>query len=285
MLEGIVAGLVAGSAYAIIAVCIVVLNRLVGVVNISQAAIGALGAYSTYALVGVGMHLWVAVAAGLTLSAVVAAGSGWAMAHWFESASDLVRAVVTVTLLILFLTAGFRLFGNHPRTMPSLVPDTAFTIAGVAISLTTVVALIAVTVIAGAVTLMLRTTHLGLRLRAMAERPRTVQELGINAHRLALTVWAAMGSVSALALLLVAPVRNPTFGAMSLLIVPALAAALIGALSNVWFAALAGLALGALEGVGARIDVIADYRDAIPFVVIILALVWLRRREEWDEIR
>ena len=285
MLDGMISGIVAGSAYAIIAVSVVVLHQLVGIVNLSQAAIGALGAYSAYALTGHGVPLALAVAAGIIVSGGVAAASGWAMSRWFDTSSDLTRTVVTVTLLILFLTLGFRLFGNHPRTMPSLVPDWVIPLGGVNVPFATIVAIAAVILFAGAVTALLRFTNIGLRLRAISEQPRAAQGVGINAPLLTLAVWTVTGMGAAVALLLIAPSRNPTFGSMALLIVPALAAGLLGALTNVWLAAAGGILLGALEGVGARIEAVADYRDAIPFLIIIVALIWLRRKEAWDAPR
>ena len=51
-----------------------------------------------------------------------------------------------------------------------------------------------------------------------------------------------------------------------------------------WFV-VGGLAIGAIEGAAARIDGLASYRGALPFVLIIVALIWLRRRRVWDEAR
>lgn len=285
MIESTVSGLVTGSTYAILAVCVVVLYRLVGVLNFSQAALGALGAYACYSLLGAGLPWPLAVSAGLAFSGLIAGCAGWVLARWFGEPSVTVRAVVAVVWLIVLLTLGFRLFGDSPRVMPSLVPEASFDLGGVRVSLTTVIALSATIVIAAGLSLLLRYSALGVRLQAVSERPVTVQLLGVNSRRLSVGVWAVTGVLSALALLLVAPTRNPTFETMAFFIVPALAAGLLGAFSNVWVAALGGLAIGAIEGAGARVAAVADYRGAIPFVIIVLALVWLRRREAWDAAR
>lgn len=285
MLDSLIAGLVSGASYAILAVCVVVLYRLVGVLNFGLAALGALGAYATYALVGAGVALWVAVCVGLTLAAVVSGAVGWVLARWFHNPTATVRSVVTVVLLIVLLSLGYRLFGDAPRAMPSLVPVGSFSIAGVRVSTATIAALAATFLIAGALTLVLRRTQIGLRLQAMSERPIAVQLLGLNTRTLALVVWASTGALATFALLLIAPTRNPTFDSMALLIVPALAAGLLGAFSNVWVAVWGGLAIGALEGASARVEVLADYRGAVPFVIILVSLIWLRRREVWDAAR
>ena len=91
--------------------------------------------------------------------------------------------------------------------------------------------------------------------------------------------------ISTLALLLVAPARNQTFESMSFLVIPALAAALLGGFSNIWVAAGGGLAIGAIEGAAARIDGLANYRGALPFLLIAIALIWMRRRKVWDDAR
>jgi branched-chain amino acid transport system permease protein len=285
MLDGVVAGLISGSAYAIVAVCVVVLYRLVGVLNFSQAALGAFGAYGCYSLVEAGLPLWLAILAGIAFSAGLSALAGWALARWFGSPTALVKSVISAVLFLLLLCVGFRLFGDSPRAMPSLVPELSLNVTGVRVSLATIIATIAAVAIAAVLTLLLRYTQVGLHLRAMSERPVTAQLLGINTQGLAIIVWTSTGVLSALAMLLIAPTRNPTFESMSFLIVPALAAALVGAFSRVWIATLAALLIGVVEGAASRIDGLSDYRGVLPAVIILLALIWLRRREVWDAVR
>ena len=285
MLDGVVAGLVSGSAYAIVAVCVVVLYRLVGVLNFSQAALGAFGAYACYSLVETGLLLWLAVLAGLAFSAGLAGLAGWALSRWFGSPTVLVKSVISAVLFLLVLSVGYRLFGDSPRAMPSFVPELSLNVAGVRVSVATLIATIAALVIAAGLTLLLRHTHVGLQLRAMSERPVTAQLLGINTGRLAVIVWASTGVLSALAMLLIAPTRNPTFESMSFLIVPAVAAALVGSFSHVWIATVAALLIGVVEGAASRIDWLSDYRGVLPAVIILFALIWLRRREVWDAVR
>ena len=278
-------GLVSGSAYAIVAVCVVVLYRLVGVLNFSQAALGAFGAYACYSILEAGTPLVLAVLAGLVASAGVAGFVGWVLSRWFANPTVIVRSVISAVLFLLILSAGFRLFGDSPRAMPSLVSDATVDVAGVRVSVATIVALLLALAIALGLTLLLRFTQIGLRLQAMSERPVTVQLLGINARRLTVIVWASTGVLSTLAMLLIAPTRNPTFESMSFLIVPALAAALVGSFSNVWVTTLAAVLIGAIEGGASRVEGLSDYRGVLPTVIIIVTLAFLRRREVWDAVR
>lgn len=285
MLESLISGLVAGSAYALMAVCVVMLYRLVGLLNFSQAAIGAFGAFTTYGLVGFDVPLALAVVGGLAAAAVLAGILGWVTAKWFSNATVTARSAMTVALLLLLLTVGFRLFGNAPRVIPSIVPNLTFDVAGVRVPLTTLVALALTVVIAVSLSTVLRRTDVGVRLLAMSERPTTVQLLGVNSRLLAVLVWTITGVIAALSVLLVAPTQNPTFDTVSLLIVPGLAAALVGGFANIWVAVISGLVIGTIEGVGARFGALADVRGAVPFLVIIVALIWMRRKAVWDAVR
>ena len=46
-----------------------------------------------------------------------------------------------------------------------------------------------------------------------------------------------------------------------------------------------GILLGVLEGLASSIDSIAQYRSAIPFLVILAVLLWSQREARWDEAR
>lgn len=285
MLEGLITGLVSGAAYAILGVSAVVLFRLIGVLDFSQAAVGAFGAYISYLLFAAGWPIGTAALMGIACSGVLACLLGMGMAAWFSESGVLTRSAVTIALLILLLAAGFRSFGNDPRAIPEIVPGLSLDLGGVRISLSTVISLAVALAVAAAVTLVLRKTRVGLQLRAVAERPTTAELLGINARSLSIIVWLTVGCLSCLAVLLVAPTQSPTFGTLSFLIVPALAAGLVGGFSSVWLAIAGGLGIGALEGIGSRLPDIAEYRGAIPFLVIVVLLVWVRRKEVWDEAR
>lgn len=285
MIEAAVAGLVTGAAYAVIGLCVVVLFSLTGVLNFSQAAIGSIGVFATYVFADSGLQVGAAAILGVVISMLLGLVSGAVLGRWFGDASVAIRSAVTIALLLLILAIGFRVFGDDPRIAREIVPAVGFDIGGVVVSATALVSVGFSMIVGLGATLLLSGTHLGLRLRAIAERPITAELLGMNAKRLTTIVWTAVAGISAVACLLVAPTQNATFGTMSFLIVPALAAGLIGGFRRIWVTIAAGLAMGAVEGVGARIDAVSSMRGAIPFVVIIVALLWVRRRDVWDAAR
>jgi branched-chain amino acid transport system permease protein len=285
VLQSAVAGSVAGGAYAALAVCLVVLYRVVGVLNFAQAAIGAFGAFVMFSAHDHGFAYAPALLVGMLAGAALAGVVGVLMTTWFAEASPEVRSTVSIALLVAVLAAAFRIFGDSPRTVPELLPGVTVTIAGVVVTMSGIAAIVGAVAVALVVTLLLRRTRTGLLLRALSERPTTAELLGVAVRPLAVGVWAAAGAVSAAAVVVIAPSRGGDFLTLSLLILPALAAALIGVTWGLGAAAAAGIALGLLEALASSSDTIAPYKEALPFVVIAVVLLWSERHEVWDAAR
>ncbi len=285
MLQASVAGLLAGGAYAMVGVCVVLLYRMTGVLNVAQAAIGAFGTMVMLELFGRGSGFGVALLAGVLAAATLAALLGWTIARFYADSSAQVRTVVTVAVLVGLLAVGFRLFGNDPRTVPSLVPGVGFRLAGVVVPANALIVLVLAVAIAAGASLLLNRSRLGVRLRAISGRPVTAEMLGVPVTALVVGVWAVVGAVTAVAVTAVAPTRPSNYLSLSLLVMPAMAAALLGGLRNLGGAALGGVLIGVIEGAGTSVSEVSGYRQVLPFLVVVAALLWLQRREVWDATR
>ena len=286
MLTSIIAGLAAGGAYALLAVCLVFTYRLVAVVNFTGAAIGACGTFAMVMLSEQGAALPVAVMFGLAFGTLTAIILGAVMIRWFASSAPQTKAAVTVALLVGMIALGLRLTGGqHPRPFPDLVPGAAFSIAGVVITRAALVSIAMALAFTIGATQFLNHTRTGLKLRALSERPLTAELTGIPAKKLSIGVWAIAGLATTLALMIIAPQRAPNFMTFSMLVVPAFAAALIGSFRSFWLTFLGGIALGLLEGFAAGLESLAQFRSSVPFLIILAVLLWSQRKARWDEAR
>ncbi len=286
MFTSIVAGLAAGGAYALLGVCLVFTYRLVSIVNFTGAAIGATGTFVMVMLFEAGFALPMSVAVGLFAGTVTAALLGAVMVKWFADAPAQTKAAVTVALLVGMIAVGLRLTGGqHPRPFPDLIPGAAFSFAGVVITRAALVTIALALLFTIGGTQFLNHTRTGLKLRAMSERPMTAELTGIPARRLSIGVWAAAGLATTLALMIIAPQRAPNFLTFSMLVVPAFAAALIGSFRSFWLTLAGGIGLGLLEGLAASLTWLQQFRSAVPFLAILLVLLWSQRKARWDEAR
>ena len=286
MLEGALSGLAAGGLYAVLGVCLTLMSRLVRVVNFAQTATGMFGGFCAVWLVTRGgLPVWLGSVIGVLIGGALAAAIGWIAATWLSEASTTNRSAMTVGPLLLLVSLSFILFGNKPQPFAPLVPGPALVVGGVAISWVAVVMVVMAVAVAGAVHWLLTHTSVGARLRALSERPTTAELLGIRSRPLSIAVWFVTGVVSSFAIILVAPSQANDATSLAMLIVPAAAAALLGGFRRLSLAVVGGLVLGMLSGLVAQIDGVAFIRNFLPFLLIVILLLWTQRKEVWDAAR
>jgi branched-chain amino acid transport system permease protein len=285
VVQSAVAGLVAGGAYAMIAVVVVLMFRMVRVLNFAQAAIGAFGTFTMSELYGHGMSYVPATILGMACAAAISTVLGAAMSLWFADARIETRSTVAIAMLSGLLMLGFRVFGDHPRSIPELFGTHGVKIAGVVVTTSSITLVAATIVVAIGVAVFLRMTRTGLRLRAVSERPQTAELLGVPARWLSMAVWAVGGALAALGTQVVAPTRANDFLSLSLLVIPAFAAAAIGLFNSFTAAIVGGILLGVIEGLSTHFSAIASYQEVIPLIVLGVVLLWFQRKEVWDVAR
>ncbi len=285
MLNTAIASLTSGGAYALLGVGLVLTYRMTGVLNFAHAVVGAFGTYTAIVAFEVGVPYGLAMVAGIVVAASVSAGIGLVMARWFAEATTIVRSTVTIAVFLGVLVVGFRLFGDTPRVVPAILPGVRVEVATVTLTASTLVAVGGVAVLAAAVAWFLAKTRTGIILRAVSERPTTARLLGAPLQTLVVAVWAVSGAVAGAAVAIIAPTRTNDYASLAILILPALAAALLGGFRRVGVTILAGFGIALVELLGARVPAVAQYRTVVPFVVILGALLWMQRKEVWDEAR
>lgn len=286
MLQGALAGLAAGGVYAVLGVCLTLMARLVRVVNFAQAATGMFGAFCAIWLVtSVGMPIWLGSLIGVVIGGVLSALIGLIAATWLSESDTTTRSAMTVGPLLILISLSFILFGNKPQPFAPIIAGAAFEVAGVVISWLTIATVSLSIVIAMAVRMLLVRTSIGTQLRALSERPTTAELIGIPSKILSISVWFATGVISAVVIIVVAPSQSNDAISLSMLIVPAAAAALLGGFRRLDLAVVGGLLLGTLSGLVAQIDQVSLIRNFLPFLFIVVLLLWTQRKEVWDAAR
>lgn len=285
MIQQALAGLVAGGAYAGIAVGIVLMYRMLGVLNFALSGIGALAAtVSLYAFRDLGLGVWPSVLLSIAAGAGLGGLLGLVMARFFLESTITTRSTVTIAMLVMTLAIGTRILDGRAYNFPDAFSGRSVVLFGTGVPLGSLFEVAGAILLALGVGAFLQRTRTGASLRAMSERPITAQLLGIPVKRLTVLVWAFSGAVATLAVLFVLPTSTTSFPPLAYMTVYALGAALLGLLQSLTVAALGGVAIGMLQSVVLTTPA-GQYAQAVPFVIIILVMVWWKKGDVWSEKR
>jgi branched-chain amino acid transport system permease protein len=285
----IVIGLAFGGVYALSGVGLVVLYRATGVLNLAFGAIGAAGALIAYYIVQhTGWPDWLAFTICVLTGGVVNLLYGMVFGPAFARRDPLVKMMGTLGLaLILLGLMAWRapIGGAFARFLPLPSSTHHYAIWGTSVSLTQIIAIGLAFVLTAGITVFLRVTKLGTAMRALANDREITATLGVPVRRVEAAAWFGSGIVCGIAgLLLPDLLTSLDYSALTFLVISSLAAALIGRLRSLWMTFFGGLAVGVVQAVltpytGATpISSTGSYRAAAPFVLAIIALLYMSRR-------
>jgi branched-chain amino acid transport system permease protein len=278
-----VIGLAFGGVYALSGVGLVVLYRATGVLNIAFGAIGAAGALIAYYIINhTGWPDWLAYTICVLFGGVVNLAYGMVFGPAFARRDPLVKMMGTLGLaLILLGLMSWRapVGGAFARFLPLPSSTHHYSIWGTTVSLTQIIAIgLAFAITAGA-TVFLRVTKLGTAMRALANDREITATLGVSVRRVEAAAWFGSGlACGAAGLMLPDLLTSLDYSALTFLVISSLAAALIGRLRSLWWTLFGGLAVGVFQAVLTPYVSVSRYRSAAPFVLAIVALLYLSRR-------
>ena len=285
----IVIGLALGGVYALSGVGLVVLYRATGVLNLAFGAIGAAGALIAYYIVQhTGWPDWLAYTICVLTGGVVNLLYGMVFGPAFARRDPLVKMMGTLGLaLILLGLMSWRapIGGAFARLLPLPSSTHLYQIWSVGVSLTQIIALGLAFAITAGVTVFLQATKLGTAMRALANDREITATLGVPVRRVEAVAWFGSGIFCGMAgLLLPDLLTSLDYSALTFLVISAIAAALIGQLKSLWWTLFGGIAVGVLQAGltpyngNTPIASVSSYRAAAPFVLAIIALLYMSRR-------
>ncbi len=282
----IILGLVFGSVYAMLSLGLVLTYRTTGVFNLAFGPLAFLVAavyYDTHTT-----HHWPMYIALVFSVFIVAPLVGLifdrALFRFLRGASDTAKLVSVLGLFVAIPQIVLLWFGYSPKyNGTGIVPhgDNTFSpIHNVFISRDDIALIVCALGIFIGLTVMLKYTPLGLRMRAVVESARLTELAGVNADRVSMTSWMLASTLAGLAGVLLTPTfaGQITYPYYEELVVAAIAATVIGGLSSIPLAYIGGLGLGVLQQLLSRYlptnNLFATtVKPALPFVVGFLVLV------------
>jgi branched-subunit amino acid ABC-type transport system permease component len=250
-------GLSLGGIFSLAALGIVLIYRTTGVLNFAH---GAMGMFSTfvawqffYGWPHPGWPAWlqtvVAIAAALVFAALLGLFLELAIFRWVRTRPQVVRAVITIGVLLALQSAASLIWKNNQYHLPIYVVPQSWskTVADVPIGANSVVIIAVSLGLAFGLAALLRYTSLGRAIRAVSDSPVSASLWGVPVGRIGVVSWVLGSVIAAVAGILITPFINFDTTSLTLLIIDALAAALIGGMVSLPLTVLGGFILGLLE--------------------------------------
>jgi branched-chain amino acid transport system permease protein len=202
-------------------------------------------------------------------------------------APALAKVVASIGLVIVFTSLIERRFpDNAGLRVDAILPREPVTFMdGVTVPRDGLWLVFIVLLITTAVWVSSRYTRLGLATKAAAGNEKGAVLLGYSPQRLAQLSFVLASVIGGLVVILASPMIQLSSNVMTFgYLIPALGAALIGAFTKVWPTVLTGLAIGLVQSSFTKMQTDFSWfpqygaREGLPFIVIIIAMVFLGER-------
>ncbi len=275
----LVNALIAGSIYALASAGLSLTYGLLRILNFAHGHLMMVGAYLFY---------WAAIDRGLGLissalitiggTIVLAVGSLKLFILPFSRYSFFLAFVTTLALSIILESSISMAFGVNVKSLSVGMEITSYEVAGVYITPVQIVIIASALLLLSFLALVIHSTSLGRRVRAVSEFASGAESLGLSSQRAQYICFVVGCVLAAYAGVLVGYETNlqPTMG--NAYTIKAFAAMILGGLGNIWGTVLGSYLLGLVENLSIGLDfgsysIPAGYKDAFAFVIILLVLL------------
>lgn len=252
-LQVVIAGLVTGSLYGLLALGIVLIYRTTGVLNFAYGAIAALCACFLYILLtGPRLPFWLALLVALLFALVLGVVLERAFARPVLNAPVFTKAIATLALALVLETVAQAIWPQLASVQHFATPfeGRALHLGGLYISAIDVIVLVATALLMLALNLFLTRTRLGIAMRAMADNLPATRLMGVPVGRIFLVVWAVSALVAALSgILFAAQQELISVQFMDPVLLMAFVAAVLGGLDSLPGALLGGILIGLTDNI------------------------------------
>lgn len=274
-LQYALAGLSAGSLYALVALGLVLIYRSTRILNFAHGDLATIGTFVAFAAITSGTSLWIALPVALLAGAAIAVGFyfGAVVPAQRKGATPLGTVILTSGLALILQGLTVWHWGAEPDRFPFPLSDSkVWQVGPVYVSELSVGTLAAAAATSLVLYLLTQKTRLGLAMRATSENLAAAQTLGIPTRWVLAFSWGVAAALGVIAGVFLAPVLllDPFF--MLDPMFKGLAAAVLGGLNSLPGAILGGLILGVAEAVaGAYLAI--EFKSSLAFVLIVAVLL------------
>ena len=273
-LQYVFSGVTIGSTYALVGLGFAIIYNASHVINFAQGEFVMIGSMAAVFLSAAGIPMPLAILCAVALTILV----GLALEKF---AVEPAKNAEVVTIIIITIGASIFLRGlaqviwdKEFHALPPFSGEAPLIIAGATILPQSLWVLGVTLVIVVALGWFFNRTLMGKAILATACNADAARMMGINTRFILLIAFGLSAMLGAIAGIIVAPITTTSYDVGVMLGLKGFVAAVLGGLGSAVGAIVGGLILGIAEAMAAGY-ISSNYKDAVPFVIILLILFFL----------
>ncbi len=245
-LEVLIAGLLAGVMYSLVALGFVLIYKASGVLNFAQGAMVFFAALIFVGLLEKGWHFAAACAATLTIMVVLAFLVERVVLRPLVNQPPIALFMATIGLAFLIEGTAQGILGAQAHGLEIGIPDVPVQVRGINISQFDLFAAGVAAALVAALAVFFSKTRIGRALRAVGDDHQAALAVGIPLEQIWVIVWSAAGFVALVAGILWGSRTGVQFS-LTFIALKALPVLILGGFTSIPGAIVGGLIVGASE--------------------------------------
>ena len=275
-LQYLFSGMTVGATYALAALGFTLIYNASNVINFAQGEFIMLGGMLTVLFIQGGLPLPLAIALAIVIPAVV----GLLVE---KLAIEPAKGAEVVTLIIITIGASLVIrgivqvwLGKGTHSFPAFSGSEPILLGGATLLPQSLWVLGVTAVIVLALWLFFSRSLAGKAILATSYNPLAAKLVGINTQWVLLVSFALSAAMGAVGGILLTPITMTSYDVGIMLGLKGFVAAVVGGLGNGLGAVIGGLLVGIIEAMAAGY-ISSAYKDAVPFILILVILFFLPR--------
>ena len=249
-LQQVINGISLGALYALIAVGFALIFNVLKFSNFAHGGVLGMSAYAGYiAATGFKLPLIPVIIVGIVAGALVAVIVEYIAFHWIrlKNGQLIYFFVTSITMMMALEQVLVILFGSSFESYPySLIKVRVLHVAGLTISITYLLSLIATIIAFGVLIYVLNKTKIGIAIRAASNDLTATSLMGVNVNMVIVAAFIVSGSLGGLSGVLygISASLSPQIGQI---VVKGFIASVLGGLGSLVGVAISAMVLGVVE--------------------------------------
>jgi branched-chain amino acid transport system permease protein len=268
----VLAGVVVGAIYALIAAGFVLIYQVTGIINFAQGEFAMIGAMTAASLATAGMPTLTAAAIAVGVAALTGA-LGYVLAiRPARAATGVTLIFITLGLDVALRGLGLFVWGTNPLSLNAFTSGNAVTVLGGKLPPQAMWVLLTDLLVFAALYVFFRHTYAGIAVRAAVANPPIASTFGIPLRTFAFWSFVAAAAIGGLGGVVIAPITSATFDMGLTFGLAGFVAAVLGGLESLPGALVGGFVLGIVTKVAGGL-LSTGWEEGVGFLILVLVLV------------